>query len=630
MDYLAAGAAMEVFHPMAAAHQKSKMEKNLRISHQYFLLGLGLISLIAYTLLLCALSLIRGYPVSFWQFPLAILLMGVTQFFAAEYLMEHKARVIFLKTTGILLLISVLSVIAANAVYDVSFDGQWYHQEMINHIKTGFNPYLKTLPAPDDQAVPVLKDVWCSGPVRTGRDSVASVIPAVNLIYLDINHFAKGIEIVEASIYRLTGRVETGKAVNAIILLGSFFLCLSLLYKLNRFSTVKKWLIAILASFNPITISQLCTFCVDGVMVSVFLSLFVLFCLLLPEKNKYYLFLLGLLIMISVNIKFTSLVYTAIFCTGFLLLLIIRKQWVLCKKVFYASLISALLGVFFIGFHPYMTNLISTNQVFYGLKETRNEIYDITPSLFRDKNRFEKLFISLGTYSDDQAVEKSSVKDVFKIPFTINKQELLNANAPELKLAGFGPFFSGALLISLVLIFLAALSFSKQAVFRNTLAALGILFISILIIPDSWWARFVPQLWFFPVFVLFMAELLPMRRGRHLRPVLYLAIGANVVWTLLGIFYNLIISSHIQYQLTQLKTISQPISVEYCAYRPFRSNEFRFNEHGIRFIEKKVEGKYIYNVIHSNTKFGTEEELPDLPKPFLMKLNEKLKGGDAD
>ncbi len=605
------------------------MQKSTRIANYLFLTALGLISLIAYTLFFCALSMIRGYPISYWQFLLAIAFMLVTQFFAAKYFFEKTPVSSFCRSGILLLVISLLSVFVANSIYDTSFDGQWYHQEMIGQIKSGFNPYLKILPVPEDEPVPASKDVWCSGPAQqiNGTDSNAE---AVNLVYLDINHFAKGVEIVEAAIYRLTGKIETGKSVNLMILIASFCLCLSFLYKLSHFSTAKKWLIAALASFNPITIAQLSTYCVDGFMASVFLCLFVLFGFILMEQNKNYLYLLGLLIMISVNIKYTSLVYTALFCAGFLVLLLVRKNRALCKKVFYASLISASLGVFFIGFHPYVTNLISTNQVFYGLKETRNEIYNITPSLFRDKNRFEKLFISLATHSDDQAAEKESLKETLKVPFSINKQELLNANEPELKLAGFGPFFSGALLLSFIILFLIAGGSSKEMIFKNGLVALAIILLSVFIIPDSWWARFVPQLWLVPVIALLLAEFLPLPRGRILRVLLYAAIGMNVVWASLGIFYNIIVSSHIQYQLTQLKTLSQPISVEYCAYRPFKSNHLRFDEYNIHYIEKKTEGKYIYNVIHSNTKFETTERLPDLPKPWLMMLSEKIKGSDPE
>ena len=606
------------------------LQKSSRISNYLFLTALGLISLIAYTLFFCALSMIRGYPVSYWQFPLAAAFMLVTQFFAARYFFEKKAVSAFFRSGILLLGIALFSLFAANSIYDTSFDGQWYHQEMISQIKNGFNPYLKILPAPEDEPVPDSKDVWCSGPVQPAKDTAGLNAASVNLVYLDINHFAKGIEIVEAAIYRLTGRIETGKAVNLMALIASFCLCLSFLYKLNPVSTAKKWIIAVLASFNPITIAQLTTYCVDGVMISVFLCLFVLFGLIMMEQNQNYLYLLGLLVMVGVNIKFTSLVYTALFCAGFLAILFVGKKRLQCKRVFYACLISALLGVFFIGFHPYLTNLISTNQVFYGLPETRGEIYDITPSLFRDKNRFEKLFISLATQSDDQAAEKESVAKTLKLPFSINKQELLNANHPELKLAGFGPFFSGAVLLSIILLLLITRSAAKTLVFKNGLAATGIILLSVFIIPDSWWARFVPQLWLVPVIILLLSEFLPASRGRILRPLLYAAIGLNVVWASLGIFYNISISSHIQYQLTQLKALSLPITVEYCPYRPFKSNHLRLDENNIRYAEGKTEGKYIYNIIHSNTKFATTERLPDLPKPWLMRLNEKIKAGNRE
>lgn len=605
------------------------MEKNIRISHQYFLLGFGLVSLVVFTLLLCALSFVRGYPLSVWQFPLAILITLVSQYFACEYLYGKKSKSIFFKTGGILLAICLISLILANAIYDLSFDGQWYHQETVGQIKNGFNPYYKTLPSPDVESSGGTKEVWCSGPDRTENDSMAGS-PAVNLMDLDINHMPKAAEIVEAAIFRLTNRIETGKAVNLIILAGSFFLCLSLVYKIDRFSTGIKWLTAALVCFNPITITQLSSYCVDGLMASLLVCQLLLFCFLFLENNKYYRFLLGLLIMISVNIKYTSLVYTAIFCTGFLLLLLVGKKWAYTKNSFYTCALSASLGLLFIGFHPYVTNLIATNQLFYGLPETRNEIYDITPSLIRGKNRFDKLFLSLATHSEEDAADKAAVKEMLKIPFSVNKKELLNANNPELKFAAFGPFFGGALLVSILLLLVTAFRSYRHPVFGYTLASLGIILLTVLIIPDPWWARFVPQLWLFPVIILLMAELLPASRIRPVKTLLYASLALNVAWVLCGIFFNIMVSSHINYQLAQLKALSQTISVEYCAYRPFTSNRERFIENHIPFIEKKVEGQYIYNVIHSNTRFETTTELPNLPKPFLMRLNEKWKETDGD
>jgi hypothetical protein len=596
-----------------------------RLSRLYFLAGLGLLSLPVYTLLCCTISLVRGYPISAVLLPLALLMTGITQFFAAKQLFEQEATRIFSRSMGLVLGLALLCGLFANAIYDTSFDGQWYHQQMISEMKNGFNPYLKTLPVPEDEPAPAVKDAWCTGAAQPGTASDS--ISAVNLVYLDINHFAKGIEIVEAAVYRLTGRIETGKAVNALALLASLCFCLSLLHRLDLFSPGKNRLIAALAAFNPITVAQLSSYCVDGILYSFFLCLFAVAGLCVTNPDKYYRYALGLLIMICVNIKFTALAYTVVFCGGFLLILLIRRDLLLCKKIFYTACLSGAIGVCFIGFHPYMTNLISTGQPLYGLQETRREIYDITPSLLRDRNRFSKLFISLATRSDDEAASQDPPAAALKIPFSMNRQELLNANAAELKLAGFGPFFSGALLLAVLLLAWTAFHAGRDPAFRGALAVLGIILLSVLIVPDCWWARFVPQCWLLPLLVLLLAEYLSVPRSRLLKPLLYAAIALNVAWALTGILYNMVISSHIRYQLIQLQALSEPISVEYCAYRPFRSNGIRFSENHIRFTERKPEEQYIYQVIHSNTRFGTREALPDLPKPFLMRLNEKLKGG---
>lgn len=606
------------------------MERNIRISKQYFLIGLGLISLVAYTLIICAIGFIRGYSIAYWQFPLACMLMLVTHFFASEYLLGKKMRRGGFRTSGILLAIGIVSIFLANLIYDVSFDGQWYHQETIYQLKTGFNPFLKQLPVPASEPLAYSRDVWCPGPDKPFKDTIDDPASYVNFKYLNINHLSKGTEIAEAAIYKLTNRIESGKAVNLIILAGTLFLCLSLLYKIERISPSKKWLISIFACFNPVTISQLFTYCVDGVMVSVLLCLLVTFCLFFLEENKYYLFTLGLVITLTVNVKYTSMVFAVIFCTGFLLLLMIRKDWKRFKKVFYTSCVAGILGVCFVGFHPYVTNLISTNQVFYGLGKTEEEIHNITPLLFRNMNRFEKLFLSITAHSDDQAADKASAGAILKMPFSINKRDLLNANNPELKLSAFGPFFSGILLICIAMLVWMAFHFSRQAVFRYGVFGLAIILVSVFIMPEPWWARFVPQLWLFPVIILLVSECLPVSGSRILRTTLYASLGINGVWSLMGIFYNLLISSHINYQLKQIKTLSEPISVEYCAYRSFTSNRLRFIENNISFIEKKPEGPNIYNVIHSNTRFGTHDALPDLPKPFLLKLSEKLKDGDSN
>jgi hypothetical protein len=605
------------------------MDKNQRLGNIYFLLGLGLTSLFAYTLLFCTISFVRGHSISSWQFLLSVVMMLVTQYFASKEFFELQAKKVFLQTSGILISLIFLSIVFANIFYDVSFDGQWYHQETIARLKQGWNPYLKELSVPKKTGVPDPRDAWCLGPHIDPVKNANGDEPVLYIKYVSLNYFVKGVEITQTAIYALTKKIETGKAINVICLLASLFLTVSALYKMGRWKTGKIWLIVLLFCMNPVTIYQLTSFCVDGLMYSMLLSLIAVFILIYLEKNKYALFLFGLLVMICVNIKFTTVVYAGLFCACFFAYLLIKRNTELVKKFLVAGIISFLIGFIFIGFHPYMTSLIKYNTPFHGLDETRNVNALIKPEYFYDKNRFTDFLISYNARTYDSAAKGGSLKTILKVPFSINKAELLSSNEAEVKLAGFGPFFSGALLVSLILLAVLAIYHYRERPFGIALFGFGFLFISIFMVPDPWWARFVPQFWLFPVIILFVSENISFR-SRFLKPALYISISLNIAWALFGVFLNLLIAAHINYQIDQLKTVTTPISVEYCGYVDMTGNRMRFEENNIPFVERNVTGKHIYNVIRSNTRFETTEELPEVPKSLLMQLNEKLHGKNSD
>ncbi|MBK8142070.1 MAG: hypothetical protein IPK57_14595, partial [Chitinophagaceae bacterium] len=125
------------------------------------------------------------------------------------------------------------AILIAGFFYDTSADGLVYHQETIYQLKTGWNPVNKILPDSVNQAI------W-------------------------INHYAKGAEIPQASIYSMTNRIETGKATNIILLAGSFFLTASALSVFGRLTMRKVLLLSGLLVLNPVTINQLFTYYVDG------------------------------------------------------------------------------------------------------------------------------------------------------------------------------------------------------------------------------------------------------------------------------------------------------------------------------------------------------------------------------
>jgi hypothetical protein len=594
-------------------------------SSTYFLVAFFLFNTLAFTLIICAIGFLAGLTISVWQFPLSCILSIILCYPVAAYFFGANGKHQTMKCTGLGLILMISIIFLSGFFHDISFDGQWYHQETVFHLKNKWNPARTILSIPANENTSTGKEVWCSGVDLPPQTPPSNRKPGVNLKFININHFSKGTEIIEASIYQLSNHIENGKAVNGIFLVASLFLALSFLYTINRISKVKKWMLAILLSFNPIAITQLPSFCVDGVMASSLVSIILISCLLFREANKYFLCLLGSLIALTCNIKFTSVAFMAILGGGLLIALFICKRKDQFKRVLILCIFSSIIGICLCGFHPYITNFIREGNLFYGIKETKDEIVATTPLRFQNMNRFEKLFFSLASHTDSYPANENSIDEMLKIPFTVTRNELLNANDPEVKLSAFGPFFSGALLIALLLFILAWIGYRHADFFKYILAVLSVIGITILIMPNSWWGRFVPQLWLLPVSILCMSEWQSLKKDRLLRIGLYSALALNVAWSALAIVFNLFVSSHIDYQMSQLKALNQPIIVEYCPYRSFKSNRIRFSELEISIIERPVTGSFVYNVIHSNTRFETAGPLPLLPKPLLLQWSEKIK-----
>src|ERR1700676_889194 len=183
-------------------------------SNAFFLVAFGLINTLALTLLFCGIGFLSGLTISVWQFPLACLFSLIGNYYTAGYFFAEKRNYQVLKSSGIILGLIIGLTLLSGFFYDISFDGQWYHQETVIRLHNKWNPVFQRLAVHATENTVTGKDVWCSGidnpiisPGITGK-------PSVNLKFLNLNHFAKGTEIIEASIFQLSNRIETSKAVN--------------------------------------------------------------------------------------------------------------------------------------------------------------------------------------------------------------------------------------------------------------------------------------------------------------------------------------------------------------------------------------------------------------------------------
>ncbi len=561
------------------------------IKDQAFFIGFFLINLIAVILVLCSLTFFAGASVTPLHFPTAILLTAILNYFIIKQQYNVNYNKLFLRSVFLSLIIVGTSVLIAGFFFDVSYDGQAYHQETLIQLKNGWNPYYQTLSKNVNQS-------------------------------LYINYYAKGAEIPQSTIYAFFNKIETGKATNLILLAGSFLITLSLLLELNITTIKKAVFISVLFVLNPITVNQILTYYVDGQLATLMLCLFITSVLIIKKVTIANLLLLGSIVIISINIKFTSVIYVAVFMLALIALLVYDKQSVKLKKVFSALFIGGVLALM-VGFNPYVKNTVQHHHPFYPL--LGSEKIDImsmnTPAGLEGKPALQKLFISIFSHTDNVLPSNGKLPE-FKIPFSINKADIVNASKIDTRIAGFGPFFSGILILSVVLFLSFVFGNPNKRLVKYLIFISVTILISSLINPESWWARYIPQLWLFPIIVLTVAESYENKIVFWTKQLSTIAIVINIIFTFTSIIWNLAMTSQINYQMSRLKNANQIINVQWGSAK---SNRIRFDEYAIRYREQNLDTEAsVEKVIHSDSMFSIPKlNFNNSKKPQLLNWIEK-------
>ncbi|NBN99099.1 MAG: hypothetical protein EBV19_07680, partial [Flavobacteriia bacterium] len=191
------------------------------------------------------------------------------------------------------------SLMISNLYFDVSFDGQWYHQDAIMFLSDGWDPIWDN--ALVDSSVSGEKACW-------------------------VNSYPKASWFFQSGIFQLFGNVEYGKSLHLISLFSFAFLLFSFLQHRVNLGFFKSLVLTLMMSISTITLGQLFSFYVDGVLFS-FLGIFLLLWIeyLLFDK-KVFIWLVFSFIFL-VNLKFTGLVYALVFCgIGVVFKLIIERS----------------------------------------------------------------------------------------------------------------------------------------------------------------------------------------------------------------------------------------------------------------------------------------------------------------
>lgn len=399
----------------------------------------------------------------------------------------------FVAVTGI-------SLVLAGIFYDESKDGRWYHQEAVIRLADGFDPIRDTL---EEDSIP--GGVWS---VRSNGSHFESAM-------LWVNRYPKGNEILAACVYSATGEIETGKLFNFSILLSVAMLLGAFLvgsFPAMRRSTAGA--LTAMAVLCPVVLSQSWTYYVDGQMHLLQLALGVFLILAVRERRIRWMSLAGIALVLLANLKFTGVVNGILFLSVALLHLLSHRRFRDATRLVLTSTAFLIVGIGIVGFNPYVRNLVEKGHPLHPLmgREKIDIMAPNAPSDFLAKDRFTKFAISaLSPTSHLFPVDGSSPAP--KIPFTIRRSEIEALRLTDPRLAGFGPFFAPLLILSGLLYLWTWVARWRKAKTDSRLGRVSesptwadwcVLAIgaTVLVNPESWWARYVPQLWLLPALFL--------------------------------------------------------------------------------------------------------------------------------
>ena len=453
---------MDIIDAVMPVKNTSTTRDNL--ANSLLIIGTAIFVLAFLIMALSSICFIGGYTISKSIFIISFLATITYCLTLSKILLPELRLNQSLYITGTFVLVMAISAVISSAVYDLSWDGQTYHQKAVYYLANNWNPYQEKV-----------SDIW-------------------------VDHYAKGSWIYAASFYKLVNRIESGKLFNIAFIIGSFIISSAALITNKNIKIINAYILGFIAAFNPVSIYQSLSFYVDGQLSSLLVALSSILYLFASNKNKnIYALLLIPIIIILVNVKFTGLVYSVIIMLTFAVYLFVYST----KKDFYRflliSVFSLAMAVFIIGYNPYVINNKFYGHPFYPLagKQAVDIITSNEPRALNNKNQFHKLFISI--FSKTGNYDPNSYKSN-KIPqqkFSGLEQQFLTYSNTDNRIGGFGVFFGLLFILSIFLTIILLISNIPNK--KYFLAAMAILWLTVAANPACWWSRYVPQLWLFPI-----------------------------------------------------------------------------------------------------------------------------------
>jgi hypothetical protein len=403
--------------------------------------------------------------------------------------LRGRQRIAVLAAAGV---ITALSLLLAAAFFDMSWDGLWYHQTAVYQMAHGWNPIHDPM----------------HGFVVHVQDA--------------LRHYSKGPWYVALALFQTTGDIEWSKPAPLMMMAVTFLCVLAAAVDCGLRRRVAATLAALVA-LNPVVVCESASYLVDGLMIS-FLACFVAaqFSILRRAgERRVSPLLLAISVtsaMLCITTKLTGLVYFCLFAAAGGLYVLLRRRDLLVRYTL-AQVAAVAMGAAVLGFNPYVTNTLNRGHPFYPWMGTaahpgysdngpnRDPVENVeTPPNMVGRSRFVRLGYGIfGRPGSQPFLDGPNAKLMW--PFQIGWKDFHLFNFHDVRIGGFGPLFSGALLIAVALL-TATLIHPGRLTRVVPILLLCTIVGSLLLSKHTWWARYGPQLWWLPLAAV-MAGLAP-------------------------------------------------------------------------------------------------------------------------
>ncbi len=518
----------------------------LRLAGFLETLTAALVLLPAMLLALAVAGFLAGRPIGVWLLPLA----------AACTVLALRAFTGSWREVGLAAVVAlVLHVVAWNAAVrtlDSSWDGLAYHQEAVLRLAAGWNPYFE--------------------------DAAAYGIG--NEIFL--NCYPKAPWIAAASVLVSTGHVEAGKLFTFSLMFAAAAMAMALLLRLTPLRPWPAAAVAAVAALNPVFVYQSVTFLVDGMVAST-LSILIAGLVMYGAAGRRQPLAIALIAAcLAINLKFTALVYVAVLLVAAVPIVWAWRGFAEARRLAFAGLAAGIVGALLLGYQPYVRNTVAFGNPFYPAVGGSHQV-DVDsqrPVNLNGHNRVMRFLLANLSYT---ATVRPPNSTMLKIPLRVMRDELWGGAYPgDLEAGGFGPLYSGLLLLGVAGALMLLSRPSTRALGWIVAAVSAALLLSIFTHRETWWARYVPQAWLLPIVAAVASLCAPVRSLQwRLGAVLVALAALNVAIVGFNVAQrDVMYARSMRETLSQMAAAPRPVTVY---VGPFRALRRRFHEAAIDY-----------------------------------------------